>query len=89
LHAVTLDPHAVVVNEGSTVTLDGTDIGVASIFERDYAAGGEQLHGLTAMLHFVDDTNMVAGAGTLIGVGVGSWRVAAVTAGSIEFHRTG
>jgi hypothetical protein len=78
---------AVVAPEGSVVTLDGTRIGIANIWERDYLAGGEQRRGDTAMLHFTDDTTLVAGAGTV----VGRWRVAAVTPGeprgSVEFER--
>jgi hypothetical protein len=77
----------VVAPEGSVVTLDGTRIGIANIWQRDYFAAGEQRHGDTALLHFTDDTTLVAGAGTV----VGSWRVAAVTPGeprgSVEFQR--
>jgi hypothetical protein len=76
----------VVAGEGSVVTLDGIRIGIANIWERDYVADGEPRHGPTAMLHFPDETTVVAGAGTVIG----SWRVAAVTAGdprgSVEFE---
>lgn len=80
---------AVVAPEGTVVTLDGTRIGIANIWERDYTAAGQARHGDTALPHFADDTTVVAGAGTVLG----RWRVAAVTPGgprgSVEFERCG
>lgn len=73
--------HARVVREGTVVSLAGRRVAIGNIWPGRYDAGGEERSGMTAMLHFEDDTRLRAGAGTVLDLGAERWRVAAVREG--------
>jgi hypothetical protein len=72
---------AIVVREGTVVSLAGRRVAIGNIWEGRYEVGGEARSGVTAMLHFEDDTRLLAGPGTVLDLGAERWRVAAVREG--------
>jgi hypothetical protein len=70
------------VGEGEVETIDGVRVGVANLWEREYAlADGSTREGPSVMLYLDDGRDFAAGEGTEFDIGNRRWRVTAVVPG--------
>jgi len=75
----------IVAAEGTVATVNGARVGIGNIWERPFVLpDGEERVGITAILHFEDDSRITAGPGSELVIGGERWRVVEVDAGDLR-----